>query len=183
MQHLCQENYDVEVVPGVTAVITGLVKSGLDCSRFVFEGFLSVNKKQRRTKLESLKNEKRTIVFYEAPHKLLYTLKDILEYIGDRNICIARELTKIHEEYVYTTISEAIEKIDKNGIKGEIVLIIKGIDTDESIDDELILDIPNKQLVIDLMKNENISKNEAIKKVAKLKGINKNEVYKECFDI
>ncbi len=183
MQHLCHENYNVEVIPGVTAVITGLVKSGLDCSRFVFEGFLSVNKKQRRNKLESLKSEKRTIVFYEAPHKLLYTLKDILEYIGDRDICIARELTKIHEEYVYTTVSEAIEKIENSGIKGEIVLIIKGMDIDESIDNELVQDIPNKELVINIMENENISKNEAIKKVAKLKGINKNEVYKECFDI
>lgn len=185
MQHLCKNDYSVQVVPGVTAVITGLVKSAMDCSRFVFEGFLSVNKKQRKSKLEGLKNETRTIVFYEAPHKILYTLRDILETIGDREICIARELTKIHEEYRYTTATKAIDDIEKNGIKGEIVLIIKGKEEKElqKEREDSFSDIDVRSLVISIMKEDNISKKEAIKKAAKIKGVNKNEIYKEVFDI
>ena len=185
MQYLCKNKYEIVVVPGVTALITGLVKSGMDASKFVFEGFLSVSKKQRKEKLLRLKNEIRTIVFYEAPHKLLYTLKDMLEYLGNRNICIARELTKIHEEYIYTDISSMIKRIEDNGIKGEIVLIIEGINENEikEVDKLQYSDISNADLVKDIMKKEQIDKKEAIKKVAKLKGISKNEVYKDVLDI
>ena len=102
VKYLVKNNYDIEVVPGVTALITAIVKSGLDSTRFTFEGFLSVNKKQRKERLKSLVNETRTMIFYEAPHKILSTLKDMYEYFGNRDICIARELTKIHEEYRYT---------------------------------------------------------------------------------
>ena len=185
MQYLCLNEYNIEVVPGPTALITALVKSSMDATKFVFEGFLSVNKKQRREKLELLKSEERTIVFYEAPHKLLYTLKDILEYLGDKNICIARELTKIHEEFRYLKVSDAISQIEGNGIKGEIVLIIKGIDKEEKKlkqKDELE-EISNKDLVLNFMNNDNLTKKDAIKKVAKLKGLNKNDVYKEVLDI
>ena len=185
MQYLCLNEYNIEVVPGPTALITALVKSSMDATKFVFEGFLSVNKKQRREKLELLKSEERTIVFYEAPHKLLYTLKDILEYLGDKNICIARELTKIHEEFRYLKVSDAISQIEGNGIKGEIVLIIQGIDKEEKKlkqKDELE-EISNKDLVLNFMNNDNLTKKDAIKKVAKLKGLNKNDVYKEVLDI
>ena len=126
IKYLIENNYDIVTIPGVTAVITAIVKSGFDSTRFTFEGFLSVNKKQRKARLESLVNEIRTMVFYEAPHKILATLKDMYEYFGDRNICIARELTKLHEEYLHLSILEAIEKIESVGIKGEIVLIIEG---------------------------------------------------------
>lgn len=184
VKYLVENNYEIEVVPGVTALITAIVKSGLDSTRFTFEGFLSINKKQRNKRLESLKNEERTMIFYEAPHKILATLKDMYEILGNRNICIARELTKIHEEYIHTTFKEAIENIEQNGIKGEIVLIIEGINNEEleERNKEVINNKSNTELVKEYM-IEGLDKKEAIKKVAKLKGVSKNEVYKECTNI
>lgn len=184
VKYLVENNYEIEVVPGVTALITAIVKSGLDSTRFTFEGFLSINKKQRNRRLESLKNEERTMIFYEAPHKILATLKDMYEILGNRNICIARELTKIHEEYIHTTFKEAIENIEQNGIKGEIVLIIEGINNEEleERNKEVINNKSNTELVKEYM-IEGLDKKEAIKKVAKLKGVSKNEVYKECTNI
>lgn len=184
IKYLIKNEYEVVVIPGVTALITGIVKSGLDSTRFTFEGFLSVNKKQRNERLKSLENETRTMIFYEAPHKILATLKDILNVLGNRNICIARELTKIHEEYLHTTVKEAIEKIEQDGIRGEIVLLIEGICEDvlkEQRQDE-IKNIDSKELVLKYI-NDGIPKKEAIKMVAKQKGVNKNEVYQECIDI
>lgn len=181
---LREKNYDIEVVPGVTAFVTGIVGSGIDATRFVFEGFLSVNKKQRKSKLEILKNETRTIIFYEAPHKILYTLTDMLEVLGNRKICIARELTKMHEEFRVTTLQEAISDIKENGIKGEIVLIIEG-GSEEKLREEKLLKL-NQLTVLELVKNEmktGLTKKEAIKKVAKEKGVNKNDVYKECLEL
>ena len=184
IKYLVNNNYDVEVIPGVTALITAIVKSGLDSTRFSFEGFLSINKKQRNARLESLKNEERTMIFYEAPHKILATLKDMLEAFGNRNICIARELTKIHEEYIHTTFVDAINMIEQNGIKGEIVLLIEGINSEEITkkNNEEIINKPSIECVKEYM-NQGLNKKEAIKKVAKLKSVNKNEVYKECIDI
>ncbi len=184
VMYLVKNGYKVEVIPGVTALITALVKSGIDSTRFTFEGFLSVNKKQRKEKLSLLKTEERTMVFYEAPHKILNTLKDMYEYFGDRNICIARELTKLHEDYIYTSIKKAIDDIQLNGIKGEIVLIISGIDKEilKKENYEKMQNINTCELVREYISNGD-TKNEAIKKVAKLKGVNKNEVYKECINI
>ncbi len=184
IKYLVENNYNIEVIPGVTALITALVKSGMDSTRFTFEGFLSVNKKQRRTRLESLKNEVRTMIFYEAPHKISYTLKDMLETLGDRRVCIARELTKLYEEFLYVKISEAIKHIDENGIKGEIVLIVEGKNEEELQKEKLeqLEDINVIQMVKNEMKN-GLDKKDAIKKIAKLKGVNKNEVYKECIDL
>lgn len=184
IKYLTSNAYEVVVIPGVTALITGIVKSGLDSTRFTFEGFLSVNKKQRNERLNSLKDETRTMIFYEAPHKILATLKDILNVLGNRNICIARELTKIYEEYIHTTVKEAIEKIENDGIKGEIVLLIEGVNEDilkEQKQNE-IKNIDSRELVKKYI-NEGISKKEAIKMVAKEKGVNKNEVYQECIDV
>lgn len=184
VKYLVKNNYDIEVVPGVTALITAIVKSGLDSTRFTFEGFLSVNKKQRKERLKSLVNETRTMIFYEAPHKILSTLKDMYEYFGNRDICIARELTKIHEEYRYTNFKDAIINIEENGIKGEIVLVISGA-SEEKINEEKnkeIEQINSLELVKEYMRNGD-TKKDAIKKVAKLKGVNKDVVYKECLDI
>ncbi len=181
IRYLINNNYNVVTIPGVTALITAIVKSGFDSTRFTFEGFLSVNKKQRKTRLESLKNETRTMIFYEAPHKILATLKDMYETFGNRNICIARELTKIHEEYLHTDFKEAIYRIEKYGIKGEIVLIIEG--KDESIlkdeEEEKVKNISSVDLVKKYI-SEGMNKKDAIKEVAKLKGVNKNVVYQEC---
>lgn len=184
IKYLVANNYNIVTIPGVTAVITAIVKSGLDSNRFTFEGFLSINKKQRKQRLESLKNEERTMVFYEAPHKLLATLKDMYEVFGKRNICIARELTKLHEEYIHTTFEEAISKIEQFGIKGEIVLLIEGKDL--SVLEQEIKEKQNKIDSVSLVKeymSKGISKKEAIKQVAKQKGVTKNEVYQECIDI
>lgn len=184
VKYLVKNNYDIEVVPGVTALITAIVKSGLDSTRFTFEGFLSVNKKQRKERLKSLVSETRTMIFYEAPHKILSTLKDMYEYFGNRDICIARELTKIHEEYRYTNFKDAIINIEENGIKGEIVLVISGASEDKINEEKNkeIEQINSLELVKEYMKNGD-TKKDAIKKVAKLKGVNKDVVYKECLDI
>lgn len=130
---ICYEkNIDVKVVPGASAVVSALAISGLNTSRFTFEGFLSVTKKQRFEHLESLRDEKRTMIFYEAPHKLISTLKDMLEYFGDRKISLCRELTKIYEEVLRMTISEAVEYYSVKSPKGEYVLVIEGKQNSES---------------------------------------------------
>ena len=181
---LREKNYKIEIIPGVTALITGIVGSAKDASRFTFEGFLSVSKKQRIEHLKSLKNETRTMIFYEAPHKILYTLKDLYDIIGNRNITICRELTKLHEEFRITTIKEAIEDIEKNSIKGEIVLVVEGKNEQELKNEELekLNEISNVDLVKEYI-NLGMDKKDAIKKVAKDKKLNKNEVYKECLDL
>lgn len=184
VRYLVENDYKIEVIPGVTALITAIVKSGMDSTRFTFEGFLSVAKKQRIKRLNELKEEIRTMIFYEAPHKILYTLKDMYEVFGERNICICRELTKIHEEYLHTTFKEAIKNIEENGIKGEIVLIIEGInelELEKKKKEELEKIDPVESVKIYI--NSGLDKKEAIKKVAKELGVNKNEVYKKCIKL
>jgi len=184
VKHLVENKYKIEIIPGVTAITTAIVKSAIDSTRFAFEGFLSVNKKQRRERLESIVNETRTIVFYEAPHKLIYTLKDLLIYLGDRNICVARELTKIYEEFIYNKISDVIKRVEEKPLKGEIVIIVEGKSEKELKDenDKIYADKSSVDLVKEYMES-GIEKKEAIKKAAKIKGVNKNEVYKECISL
>ena len=184
VQFLVENNYKIEVIPGVTAITTAIVKSAIDSTRFAFEGFLSVNKKQRRERLESIVNETRTIIFYEAPHKLLYTLKDLLASLGDRNICVARELTKLYEEFIYDTISDVIKRVEDKPLKGEIVIIIEGKNEQELKEEnnKIYTDKSSIELVKEYMES-GIDKKEAIKKAAKMKCVNKNEVYKECISI
>lgn len=184
VKYLVKNNYKIETIPGVTAVTTALVKSSIDSARFAFEGFLSVNKKQRKERLESIVNETRTIIFYEAPHKLIYTLKDLFIYLGDRNICVARELTKLHEEFIYNKLSEVIKKVEESPLRGEIVIIVEG-KNEQDLKEENNKIYDNKsyiELVTEYIES-GIDKKEAIKKVAKIKGVNKNEVYKECISI
>ena len=134
VQRCIEANIAIQVVPGPSAVVSALAVSGQDTTRFCFEGFLSVTKKQRFARLEALKKEPRTMVFYEAPHKLLNTLKDMLEAFGDRSVSICRELTKIHEEVRKTTLSEAVAYYETNVPRGEFVLVIAGVHDTE--DDE-----------------------------------------------
>lgn len=129
VQNCISEGIPMQVVPGPSAVISALAISGQDTTRFCFEGFLSVTKKQRFSHLESLKNETRTMVFYEAPHKLLNTLKDMLDAFGDRSVSICRELTKIHEEMRKTTLAEAVAYYENNPPRGEFVLVLAGKQT------------------------------------------------------
>ena len=121
-----EQGIEVVAVPGPSAVITALAVSGLSTGRFCFEGFLSVNKKNRKEHLEELKEENRTMVFYEAPHKLAATLNDMVVTFGDRRIVLTRELTKIHEEIRVTTLVQAAKFYERNPAKGEFVIIIEG---------------------------------------------------------
>lgn len=125
---LCAERgLETVVVPGASAAVSALCVSGLVTSRFCFEGFLSTAKKSRREHLEQLREEPRTMIFYEAPHKLLNTLKDFLETFGDRRISLARELTKIHEEILrFPTLTEAVEYFTATSPRGEFVLVLEG---------------------------------------------------------
>lgn len=124
---LCAERgIETEVVPGPSAAISALAVSGLPTSRFAFEGFLSVKRTSRFERLEEIKNDPRTLIFYEAPHKLPGTLRDMLEALGDRRIALARELTKLHEEIRRTTLSEAAAYYQTNPPRGEFVLILEG---------------------------------------------------------
>ncbi|MBQ1186667.1 MAG: 16S rRNA (cytidine(1402)-2'-O)-methyltransferase [Clostridia bacterium] len=124
-----ENSIEVESVPGPSALITALAISGMKSGRFCFEGFLSVNKQSRRIHLNEVKKEKRTMIFYEAPHKLPATLKDMLECFGNRKIALVRELTKLHEEVIHTTLEEAVGLYsEENKPRGEFVLIIEGYD-------------------------------------------------------
>lgn len=123
----CAENgIPVLAVPGPSALVTALALSGLPTQRFTFEGFLAATGKSRREHLESLKDEKRTMIFYEAPHKLLRTLQDMLACFGDRRVALCRELTKLHEEVFRTTLSEAVAHYTQSPPRGEFVLVLAG---------------------------------------------------------
>ena len=175
IKYLIDNNYEIEVIPGVTAITTAIVKSNLDSTRFTFEGFLSINKKQRNERLNELALEKRTMIFYEAPHKIKKTLEDLYKFFGDRKITIARELTKLHEEFIYTTL---LKSLDIESFRGEIVLLIEGNYTNE-VKEETFKS--NVEMVNELI-SKGISKKEAIKGVAKLKKLTKNIVYKDYIE-
>ncbi len=173
---LCHDNgIKVESVPGPCAFTTALALSGMPSGRFTFEGFLSVNKPSRREHLDSLKSETRTMLFYEAPHKLGATLKDMFSAFGDREIAIVREITKIHEQVIKTTLSQAVEAYGEGGLKGEIVLVVHGAETvvnDEKITLEDAVEMAKKSV------ENGLSVSEAAKQAAKLSGYKKGEIYK-----
>ena len=172
---MCYENnIDVKVVPGPSAAISALAISGLNTSRFTFEGFLSVTKKQRYEHLESLRNETRTMIFYEAPHKLIYTLKDMLEYFGDRKISLCRELTKIYEEVIRLTLSEAVDYYTERNPKGEFVLVLDG---KNSSDDENKMTFENALDRVAELVSSGMKTSEACKTAAKESGLKKSELY------
>lgn len=170
---------NIVALPGASALITGLVLSGLSTDKFVFEGFLSSKKKARREELKSLKEERRTIILYEAPHRVLDLLKDMKDILGNRRLAIARELTKIHEEVFRGNILEAIQKFEEEKPRGEFVLIIEGTQIQE---EDPYKDISIKEH-IKLYMEEGLSKRDAVKKVADIRGISKNLVYKESIDM
>lgn len=172
---LCaQRGIDVKVVPGPSAVVSALAISGLDTSRFAFEGFLSVNKKQRYDRLESIKNETRTLIFYEAPHKLLNTLQDFLKYFGNRKISLCRELTKIHEEVLRMTVSQALEYYSEKNPKGEYVLVIEGA-APETLSQNFTIEAA-ADLAAEYLEN-GMKLSEACRKAAKETGFQKSQIY------
>ena len=164
----------VESVPGPTAFATAVAVSGLPSGRFTFEGFRSVNKPSRRQHLEELKSEKRTMVFYEAPHKLAATLRDMLAAFGDREIALVKELTKVHETVERTTLSAASQKYSEIPPKGEFVLVIAGAPEEKPTEYtlEAAVDFARAQVAAGL------STNEAAKAAAKQYGFKKSDIYK-----
>lgn len=172
---LCAENgVDVKVVPGPSAVISALAVSGLSTSRFSFEGFLSVNKKQRYKHLESIKNDTRTLIFYEAPHKLRNTLEDFLKYFGDRKISLCRELTKVYEEVLRMTISEAITYYESRNPKGEYVLVIEGAEEEKTLEN---LTLEQAVKMAESLIDEGVKPSEACKRIAKETNFSKSSLY------
>lgn len=171
----CHENgIAVESVPGPTAFATAMALSGCPSGRFCFEGFLSVNKPSRIKHLQEVKTERRTLIFYEAPHKLIKTLADMYEAFGDRKIAIVREITKIHETVMRTSFSEAIEFYKQNEPRGEYVLIIEGAKEESvsyTLDDAVRI---AKQLI-----SEGQSTSFAAKEAANITGIKKSDIYKQ----
>ena len=178
---LCAANgITVCAIPGPCAVITALSISGQATGRFCFEGFLSTAKKSRKEHLESLKTETRTMIFYEAPHKLLNTLEDMAEVFGgDRPISLCRELTKLHEEVVRTTLQEAIDKYTENAPKGEFVLVVAGA---APVEKEVASEEDAAQMVKRLMEG-GMSRKDAIKQTAKALDLPKNVVYDAALSI
>lgn len=178
---LCIEN-DITVtsVPGPVAGINALILSGLSTRRYAFEGFLSVNKRHRKEHLNSVKNDTHTLIFYEAPHKLKYTLADMLEVFGgDRKIALVRELTKLHEEVIRCTLEEAQELYAEKSPRGEYVIVIEGAsennaEPENNFWDELtVTEHVNKYI------SEGMTSKEAVKQAAKDRGLAKRDVYNE----
>ena len=172
---LCREKgIRVESVPGPCAFATALAISGMPSKRFTFEGFLPMEKSERREHLELLVDERRTMIFYEAPHKLAQTLKDLAKTLGDREIAIVRELTKIHEEVIKSTLCAAAEKYSEEQIKGELVLIVKGADAPEKV--QMTLEQAAEYARELIAKGE--GKSDAAKLAAKESGLKKGDIYK-----
>lgn len=172
---LCHENnINICAVPGPCAFVTALAVSGMPSGRFTFEGFLTVSKQNRKKHLSELVDEKRTMIFYEAPHKLPGTLRDMAEYFGNRKIALVKELTKIHENVERTTLFAAAEKYSLESPKGEFVLIIEGKPEEKKT--ELTLEDATKIAL--RLTEEGLSKNEAAKEAAKQTGLKKSAIYK-----
>lgn len=168
-----EEEIPIVPIPGACAMINALICSGLDTKEFAFIGFLPLNKKNRKEKLEEIKNATKTMILYEAPHKLKTTLKDLKEIIGNRKIVLARELTKIHEEYIRESIDVLIEKAKE--LKGEFVLIIEGAEKKEE-NDFFKLSLQEHYTYYE---DKGLTKKEIIKQIAKDRNVNKNEIYQQ----
>ena len=169
-----KEKINITPIPGACAMVNALIISGLDTSEFTFLGFLPLNKKNRKDKLEEIKKLKNTAILYEAPHKLLKTLNDILENIGDINCILAKEITKIHEEYIRGKISELISR--KEEIKGEYVILLDLNDNEQE-------DCSKKEMPLEeqyeYYEKKGLEKKEIIKQIAKDRNTNKNEIYQK----
>ena len=176
-----ENNIEIEVLPGATASITALVGSGLNTAKFAFEGFLDRDKKTRRAQLEEVKEESRTLIFYESPHRLKDTLKDMLKILGNRKIALNRELTKKYQEVIREDIETAINIFDEKEVKGEFVLIVEGFTGEKTIENSYD-DLNEREYVLKLIE-EGMTKKDAIKVVCKDRKLKKDVVYKQVLDI
>jgi len=168
-----EEQIEVIPIPGPCAMINALIASGVDTKEFCFLGFLPLNKKLRKEKIEEIKNAKKTIIIYEAPHKMKNTLGDLKYILKDRKVVLARELTKVHEEFVRKDIEELLTIVDN--LKGEMILIIEGIKKKNNVENKL------NNLTLEehykYYENQGIDKKEIIKKISKDRNVNKNDIY------
>ena len=169
-----EESIKVVPIPGACAMINALITSGISTKEFIFLGFLPLNKKSRKEKLEEIKNANKTIILYEAPHKLKNTLNDLSDILQSREVVLARELTKIHEEYIRGTVKELMEKTDN--LKGEMILIIEKNNKDN---EEELNSLNNLTLEehYNFYEKRGLNKKEIIKKIAKDRNVSKNEIY------
>ena len=170
-----KNNINVIPVPGACAAISALIASGINTSEFIFIGFLPVKNSEKREKIKEIKKQTQTIIFYEAPHKLLNTLNTLKEELGERRIVLAREITKMHEEYIRGTIAECLEKI--NEPKGEFVIIIEGAKNNEIEESKELLNNLSLEEHFKYYENQGYEKKEIIKKIAKDREKSKNEIY------
>ena len=176
-----ESEIEIIPIPGACAFVNALIASGMSTKEFSFIGFLSANRKEKKDKLEEIKYETRTLIFYEAPHKIKNTLEVMYEVLGNRKIVLARELTKIHEEFIRTDLSTICEEIGDN-IKGEFVIIVDG--NEESKKDIELASLNEKPLEehYDFYEKQGLDKKEIIKKIAKDRNVNKNEIYQYFLD-
>lgn len=176
---MCYEaGIEVTSLPGAAACITALTLSGLSTRRFAFEAFLPSDKKEKQEVLKELVNETRTVILYEAPHRLVRTLQELFDYLGNRRITVCRELTKKHETAFVTTLEEAIVYYETNEPKGECVLVVEGKSREALKKEEISKwEEMNLQEHMDFYLNQGVDKKEAMKQVAKDRGIAKRDVY------
>lgn len=171
-----ENNIEIIPIPGACALINALIPSGLNTKEFTFYGFLPLNKNNRKSVLERIKKEDKTVILYEAPHKLIKTLEDIQTSVGDINCVLARELTKIHEEFIRGSINSILEKMkEKEAIKGEYIVLL---DLNNNVIEED--DIKNKTIEeqYKIYESQGMEKKDIIKQIAKNKNVAKNEIYK-----
>ena len=169
-----QQSIPVVTIPGPCALVTALAASGQPTGRFTFEGFLAMNKKNRRAHLDALRDEERTMIFYEAPHKLQATLKDLCQTFGaDRPVSLCRELTKLHEEIRRTTLGQAEEYYRENPPKGEFVLVVRGAPPKR--EEEATLE--DGQALVEELMAQGSSQRDAVKQAAKTLGLSRNQLY------
>ena len=171
-----ENNIKIVSIPGACAFVNALICSGLDTTQFTFLGFLPLNKKNRKDQLEKVKNANSTVILYEAPHKLLSTLKDLEQITEKRKIVLARELTKIHEEFISGTANELLEKIDNP--KGEFVILIEKSDKLETNSLDFLNNLSLEEHY-NFYSKQGLDKNEIIKKIAKDRNVKKNEIYQK----
>lgn len=176
-----ENNIEVDVLPGATAFVVALVGSGMNTHKFAFEGFLDRDKKLRRNRLEELKEEDRTMIFYESPHRLKDTLKDMLKFFGNRQISVNRELTKKYQEVIREDIETVINIFDEKEVKGEFVLIVDGFKGEKTLINDYS-ELSEREYVETLLK-DGMSKKDAIKLVCKERKLKKDIVYKQVLDL
>jgi 16S rRNA (cytidine1402-2'-O)-methyltransferase len=172
-----ENNIKVTPIPGPCALITALIASGIDAKEFTFLGFLPLNKKNRSEKLEQIEKQENTIILYEAPHKLIQTLEELEKILGERKIVLARELTKIHEEYITGTARDIINNVQNP--KGEYVIIIEKNNKTEKQEIKEKLNELSLQEHYNYYQKQGMEKKEIIKQIAKDRNVNKNEIYKQ----